>query len=180
MKTLRWQELTVEGRRFGLVADTHCPRLPFPEWLLPEFQGVDLILHAGDVVDAGVVARLRALAPVVVAAGNNDPPGAWPDVVRITLQGARLLLTHGHLGRGRSAAERVAGLAWGAADVAVFGHTHVPFEATLGNLVLLNPGSAGDPRQTGGVGAAILDLGEKALRVRFLLGPRRGGGGLGR
>jgi putative phosphoesterase len=55
--------------RLGLIADTHG--LLRPE-VFHVFQGVDRILHAGDVGDADVLAELEVLAPVTAVWGNTD------------------------------------------------------------------------------------------------------------
>lgn len=60
--------------RIGLIADTHLPstiREPWPE-VATAFEGVDLILHAGDIVTSRVLDWLERVAPVLAALGNND------------------------------------------------------------------------------------------------------------
>ena len=58
----------------GVLSDTHGTIHPR---LVPLFhaEGVDLILHAGDVCTPEVLDELSAYAPVRVALGNNDRPG---------------------------------------------------------------------------------------------------------
>ena len=53
--------------RVGVIADTHVPKsLPvLPEEISKLFQGVDLILHAGDITSKEVLDELRLVAPVV-------------------------------------------------------------------------------------------------------------------
>ncbi len=60
--------------RIGLVADTHMPpNDPKVIALMEEaFAGVDLILHAGDIVTLSVLDWLDTIAPVYAAIGNND------------------------------------------------------------------------------------------------------------
>ena len=57
----------------GIVSDTHgC----LDERVLQALSGSDLVVHAGDVGDVQVLARLRAVSMHVVAVkGNNDVPG---------------------------------------------------------------------------------------------------------
>src|SRR4051812_28145202 len=55
----------------GLIADTHGLVRP---GVFPALDGVELILHAGDVGD-GVVGELETIAPVRAVYGNTDPPG---------------------------------------------------------------------------------------------------------
>ena len=72
--------------RVVVLADTHAPRRwrACPPRVAAELRGADLILHAGDVCTAVVLAELAQYAPVVAVLGNNDGPdvadwGAAPD-----------------------------------------------------------------------------------------------------
>jgi putative phosphoesterase len=57
----------------GLISDTHG--LIRPE-ALAALKGSDLIIHAGDVGNSGIIERLRVVAPVVAVRGNVDK-GDW-------------------------------------------------------------------------------------------------------
>ena len=57
------------GKRIGFLADTHCRKddgSDPPDQVLTAFEGVDLIVHLGDVGKEGALARLRTVAPVIV------------------------------------------------------------------------------------------------------------------
>ena len=61
------------------------------------FAGVDLILHAGDIVLPSVLDQLEAIAPVLAARGNNDP--GWEDTrvadaQWLDLEGFRIAMVH--------------------------------------------------------------------------------------
>ena len=58
--------------RLGILSDTHG--LLRPE-AIAALQGVDHILHAGDIGDPGILDQLRALAPVTAIRGNIDRKG---------------------------------------------------------------------------------------------------------
>jgi len=59
----------------GVISDTHGRLDPTVEKV---FAGVDRIVHAGDVGDEAVLARLRAIAPLTAVRGNgDDAPWAW-------------------------------------------------------------------------------------------------------
>ena len=60
--------------RVGVVSDTHIPsRAPaIPPGVFEAFEGVHLILHAGDVSVRAALDELAALAPVHAVAGNID------------------------------------------------------------------------------------------------------------
>ncbi len=60
--------------RVGVISDTHVPAIArsLPAAVFEVFKGVDLILHAGDVVELSVLDELRTIAPVEAVAGNMD------------------------------------------------------------------------------------------------------------
>ena len=61
----------------GVISDTHGLLHAEVE---RAFEGVELILHAGDIGSAEVLDGLRAIAPVVAVRGNNDSRG-WAKLV---------------------------------------------------------------------------------------------------
>ena len=85
----------------------------------------DVILHAGDVVDAAVLDELAAFAPVHAVDGNNDRGLAVPETLEVDLGPIRVAMIHDSgpaSGRGRRLASRFPD-----ADVVVFGHSHLPW-----------------------------------------------------
>ena len=86
--------------RVVVLADTHGPRRwrVCPQPVAAHLQTADLILHAGDVCTALVLAELAEYAPVVAVIGNNDKPdvadwGATP-TAELNLDGLRLAMLH--------------------------------------------------------------------------------------
>ncbi|MFF7245517.1 metallophosphoesterase family protein [Embleya sp. NPDC008237] len=137
--------------RILLTSDTHLPRRAkvLPERLLAELSAVDVVIHAGDWVDAAALdlfeARSRRLVGVY---GNNDGPdlrSRLPEVARVELGGVRFAVVHETgpaEGRERRCAAR-----YPDADVLVFGHSHIPWDTVADSgLRLLNPGSPTDRR----------------------------------
>ena len=87
--------------RIGVVADTHVgENLPeLPAEVCEVLAGVNLILHAGDIIDPAVLDALRAVAPVVAVRGNHDERRGHRELPRdvlVRVGGARIGLTHGH------------------------------------------------------------------------------------
>jgi len=117
----------------GLIADTHGyldPRV------LPAFQGVDLILHAGDIGTDDVLTSLASIAPVTAVAGNNDGPLAHlglPLRVDLELEGVRIHLVHRLIDATPGAGTRVV----------VYGHSHKAVVAERDGVLWVNPGAAG-------------------------------------
>ena len=129
--------------RIGVISDTHGVIHPA---IADVFANVDHIVHAGDIGGEHVLDALRALAPVTSVEGNNDRDATGEAIVRIKLGTLRLLLTH-ILPRPHNPASRVvASLRAEPADVAVFGHSHLPHNEVIDGVRYFNPASAGPRR----------------------------------
>jgi putative phosphoesterase len=147
----------------GLISDTHG--LLRPE-VLDAFAGVDHIFHAGDVGSIDVLDGLRAVAPVTAVRGNVDAGLDLPDVARCELAGIRILVVHGdRLGSPtpQKVAERYTG-----ADLIVYGHSHRPTLARVGDTVIVNPGSAGRRRFRDPVSVARAELHDREARLALV------------
>ena len=129
-------------RVIGLVSDTHG--LVRPD-LYSALDGVELILHAGDVGGEDVLAELATIAPVEAVAGNVDPPGTSGLVASLEreIDGVRIHVSHGHE-IGVPTPERL--LALYPHDVLVYGHTHRQLITRAGQRLVINPGAAGPRR----------------------------------
>ena len=123
----------------GLISDTHG--LIRPE-ALEALNGVELIIHAGDIGKPEVIAALKAIAPVLAIKGNNDI-GNWarplPDTKLVKSGDTQLYVIHNvkdldcdPVARGYQAV--------------VSGHSHKPSVATRDGVLFVNPGSAGPRR----------------------------------
>jgi len=153
--------------RLGLVSDSHG----LADQALPGLlAGCDLILHAGDLVRAAVLAPLEAVAPVRAVRGNNDhDPGLaeLPESLRLELGGVALLLLH-DLGPPTRPHPVVLGLLASARpQVVVHGHSHRPHAALHAGVLFVNPGSAGPRRFSLPRSAGLLHLEAGRARVEL-------------
>jgi putative phosphoesterase len=138
--------------RLLLISDTHLPRrakdLPAQVWA--EADAADVVVHAGDWCEVGLLDALAERARRVIGVyGNNDGPdlqARLPEVARAELAGLRLVVIHDSgpaTGREARCTRKFPD-----ADVLVFGHSHIPWDSTAANgLRLLNPGSPTDRRR---------------------------------
>jgi uncharacterized protein len=159
--------------RVGVLSDTHIPsRAPrVPARVFEVFDGVDLLLHAGDVSIRATLDELSALAPVHTVAGNIDDPSlraALPTELRIDLEGTRVGMVHDS-GASKGRRERMRRRFPGC-RVVVYGHSHMPAVEDRDGFMLLNPGSACDPRRARVPTVAILEIagGEVSAELVFL------------
>ena len=137
--------------RVAVLADTHTPRRwkSCPPQVAAHLRGADLILHAGDVCTADVLDELAAYAPVRAVRGNNDGPdvAAWgaPERLEFDLDGLRVAMIHDSgptAGRPARLRRR-----FPAADLVVFGHSHIPLDHSENGQRIFNPGSPTDRRR---------------------------------
>ena len=138
--------------RVLLMADTHLPKRAkdLPAVLWDEVDRADVVLHAGDWVDVGLLDELEArCARLLGVHGNNDGPALrsrLPEVARAELGGVRFAVVH-ETG-GKQGREARCAAAFPDVDVLVFGHSHIPWDTTADTgLRLLNPGSPTDRRR---------------------------------
>ncbi len=137
--------------RIVVLSDTHAPRRwkACPPRVAEHLRGAELILHAGDVCVAGVLDELAAYAPVRAVLGNNDGPdvAAWgaPETAEFEVDGLRIAMIHD----AGPAARRTARMRrrFPAADLVVFGHSHIPMDQTGDGVRIFNPGSPTDRRR---------------------------------
>lgn len=138
--------------RLLLIADTHLPTrardLPAEVW--QQVDTADVVIHAGDWVEPGLLDRLEDRAQHLVGVyGNNDGPALrarLPEVARVDLGGVQFAVVH-ETGDAKGR-ERRCSRDYGDVDVLVFGHSHIPWDSiTPTGLRLLNPGSPTDRRR---------------------------------
>ncbi|WP_344651827.1 metallophosphoesterase [Cryptosporangium japonicum] len=138
--------------RLVIMADTHVPKRArdIPSVLWDAVDAADLVIHAGDWVDAALLDTLEERSARLVGVyGNNDGPALrsrLPEVARVDVDGVRLAVVHETGAAGGR--ERRCEAAYPDTDVLVFGHSHIPWDTTAPNgLRLLNPGSPTDRRR---------------------------------
>lgn len=138
--------------RLLIMSDTHLPKRArdLPAELWAEVEEADAVLHAGDWVDVSLLDELESRANYIIGVwGNNDGPdlrARLPEVARFDLHGLRFAMTH-ETGDAGTRARRME-VEYSDADILVFGHSHIPWDAvTPRGLRLLNPGSPTDRRR---------------------------------
>jgi len=147
--------------RVAVVADTHCPEFleKLPDRLFEVLDGVDLVLHAGDINSELTLAALGRLARVEAVKGDHDRSLAnLPDSREVTVEGKRIVVVHGQrsrwieepntllwtlsLGhfRPNRGLPRALRRRFPQADAIVYGHTHRSQAETIKGVLLFNPG----------------------------------------
>lgn len=138
--------------RIGVLSDSHFKRESITskeknfikiykriKWAL---QGVDHIIHAGDVVCEEFIQILESIAPVSVVQGNMDRANGlekWPKNLQLDFEGVKIGVSH----------ELVNFTSFNPKEIQVFiyGHTHVAsIKESPEGVLMVNPGSVSRPR----------------------------------
>lgn len=174
--------------KIGILADTHVPDIlpALPQRVLDLLNGVDLILHAGDVTDLSVLQQLEPIAQTFAVYGEHD--GALvrqylDEKQRLTFGGRAIGIVHGSRAWEGPLWRRLklrlnpqlrmyvligyVARQFSNVDVIVFGHSHTPYMKMHGNTLLFNPGSLLPYRgHPGSVG--LLEINAAAIKARIV------------
>jgi putative phosphoesterase len=145
----------------GIISDTHG-RLPHS--VAKAFEGVDFIIHAGDIGEPDVLKALDKIAPTIAVRGNMDF-GRWTQPLAaeeiIECNQIRLLVIHDvfrlKLKPGNDAP-----------NIIISGHTHRPLQQENQGVLYLNPGSAGYPKSGQPATVAQLQIKGQSCQARFV------------
>ena len=157
--------------RIGLISDTHITWevSKVPVEVFTAFQGVDLILHGGDIYSHSVLDDLQTIAPVYAALGDDDYTGEDKRVQEshiLKLEGQTVYLTHE--GPYNLLTSTGLPLWWRnkispdgivSPDIIVAGHEHRTIVEKAQGILFINPGSPTLLNYKKGLGTvAILEL----------------------
>ncbi len=133
--------------RIIVVSDTHG-RTDVLDTIVRRHRKADWFIHLGDHdADADAVAELIP-GRLLRVCGNCDFGSEYPAEAVAELAGKRIFYTHGNDYYVKYDEERIVCEAKDRhADILLYGHTHVPVSRYVDGLYILNPGSAGAPRE---------------------------------
>ena len=126
----------------GVISDTHG--LVRPE-VYDAFEGVDLILHAGDIGSVDVVIELEPIAPVKAVLGNVDVemgPSLSGNELSFEVEKRTFHLQHilKEIPEEKEVGSNLI------KEIFIFGHSHQPMNRQVQSALYFNPGSAGPRR----------------------------------
>ncbi|HEX5235207.1 MAG TPA: metallophosphoesterase family protein [Silvibacterium sp.] len=145
----------------GVISDTHGLLRP---QAVAALEGVDHILHAGDVGDPAILDALSAIAPLTAIRGNIDVYGACahlPSTEFAELGGKTIYMLHD------LAALDIDPTAAGV-SIIISGHSHQPKIDRRKNVLYFNPGSAGPRRFSLPVSLGLLEITKSAITPNLI------------
>lgn len=147
----------------GIISDTHG--LVRPE-VYEAFEGVDLILHAGDIGSIDVILELEPIAPVRAVVGNVDVDlgHRYKEEMSFEVEKRTIYLQHiiEKIPEGKGADPSLV------KEIFIFGHSHQPINKQVGSTLYFNPGSAGPRRFKLPISVGRITLDEKDVKGRII------------
>jgi putative phosphoesterase len=145
----------------GVISDTHGLLRPEATDVL---EGVNLILHAGDIGKPEVLEVLSGIAPVVAVRGNNDK-GEWAEELResevVNVGEISIYMLH-------NLKEIDINPSGAGFRIVISGHSHKPSIAESNGVLYLNPGSAGPRRFRLPISVAELKVIGNSVRAELI------------
>jgi len=151
--------------KIGVISDTHGRLDPR---IVPLFEGVEHILHAGDIGTNGIIEQLETVAPVTAVIGNMDWSVPYRLFERREFGGRKFLMTHQVGDPGAPLREVREKVATEKPDVVVFGHTHVMYAERHNGVLFFNPGSAGKRKAGQPLSLARIEIQNGKLDWEFI------------
>lgn len=136
--------------KIGILSDTHIPHQAddVPQKILQDFKDVDMIIHAGDLVDLSVLDRLKTVCKNIKAVwGNMDPYEVrkkLPEKDIIKILNYKIGIFHGY-GPPHKLIDLMTEIFKNdCVNIIIFGHSHSSLSEKKGNILFFNPGSPTD------------------------------------
>lgn len=153
--------------KIGVISDTHISgnKTNLPEKVLTAFKQVDMIIHAGDIVNRSVLEKLKKLCKDVKAVyGNMDPQeirSILPEKEIIAAGKYKIGISHGYGHPAKLIDFLMNKFHNDNVDIIIFGHSHSPVNEKRDNILFFNPGSPTDKIFSNCNSFGILEINDK-------------------
>lgn len=156
--------------RLLVFSDTHG-RFTAMEKVLHETTGIDRYIHLGDYCRDARDLELRTGRRILTVRGNNDfmDRKAEKEII-LSIDGYRILLTHGHRHGVYYGHEEIVRKAKSEnCDAVFYGHTHAFHMGMEEGVFFINPGSASLDRSGQGNSYGIVEISPKGMQGKQIL-----------
>lgn len=136
--------------KIGVLSDTHIPdrAKDIPQEILETFKNVDMIIHAGDIMDLGVLDKLKTVCKNVKAVwGNMDSYELrknLPEKEIVEIGNYRIGIMHGYGHPNKLIELMTEEFKNDNVNVIIFGHSHSSLNEKRGDILYFNPGTPTD------------------------------------
>lgn len=132
--------------KLGIISDSHITKLSdLPKKAIDLLNDADLIIHAGDYDDKGLIDDLRNFGNFKGVYGNMDSQeikDELPSKLIFEINNFKLGVTHPPEGGSPFRMENRLKKKFNQLDIIIFGHTHTPKNEVIDGILYFNPGSA--------------------------------------
>lgn len=150
------------------ISDTHG-KLNKVRDIWQKLTGIDLVIHAGDLISDAEKLEKELNVPVTAVKGNCDGGCSSDDFIIQETENGSILVTHGHM---ENAKYHFNGLIYKAMEnnckAVVFGHTHRALIDQESGIFLINPGSLTLPRDGSDGSYAIIRTSEEDFNASIV------------
>ncbi len=132
----------------AVVSDTHHDNSSIRE-VLSSIENADVLIHLGDNVIDALFLKERFKGESYYVKGNCDGWNSAPKELLIDIKGIKIFATHGD-GYGVKISDTMllVEAKERGADIALYGHTHIPTVEEKQGIWVINPGSPSLPRMS--------------------------------
>lgn len=150
------------------VSDTHGNKAALRA-IVKEYPNVPYLFHMGDYTgDAHYLSDHLKNTKVLNVRGNCDVGSPDPEFESICIHGQKIVLVHGHQLGVKFSYDRAFYYAKeNDANALLVGHTHIPYSEAEDGVLIVNPGSAGEPRNLKPTVAMLL-IGREGIVTKLL------------
>jgi hypothetical protein len=138
--------MEIKKIKMGVISDTHLDHYndKLKQCVSEHFKDVDIIVHAGDMVDFCVldVFRDKEIKAVCGNMDNDSVRKKFPEQLFFDINGFQFALVHGW-GSPWDLEDKLSARFKGV-DCIIYGHTHKPANHERDGILFFNPGSAAD------------------------------------
>jgi len=152
-----------------VLSDTHSREIP--KSLMDDFKKADLIIHAGDFCCLDDVKSFQHLNKLEAVYGNVDSAelrGLFPAKKIFKVENVSIGLCHGD-----GKPDKVLGYVQDLfrqdkVDVVIFGHSHLPCQEKINNVLYFNPGSITDKVRPPFRSYGVLDIHKDRIEAKII------------
>jgi hypothetical protein len=149
-----------------VLSDTHIPvaAQDLPEEVYKAIDGVDMIFHAGDIMDISVLKKLRSFKETKAVCGNMDSKELRAELKTkeiINIGKVKIGLIHGY--GAPSEIVPTVRKEFDKIDVLIFGHSHAAMNMQKDGVLYFNPGSPTDKIFASKNSYGILEITDKKI-----------------
>ncbi len=150
--------------RLGVISDTHNR---INRFVINALSGCNVIVHAGDIGEAGVLHHLEKICPYVFSVrGNNDNENKWPrgdlavlatipHALQLHFHNQTIAIIHGHQYEPARKRHDKLRQHFPQADMIIYGHSHRYACDQQHRPWVINPGAGGYTRTFGGASCIV-------------------------